>query len=392
MGGMAVATDYCAVRALTEQLAAPLSAEDQTVQSMPDVSPTKWHRAHTTWFFETFVLQPFAPRHELFDEHYRVLFNSYYETVGPRHARPERGLITRPGIEEVARYRRHVDAAMLDLLDGEITPEVATLVELGRHHEQQHQELLLMDIHHVLSRNPLQPAYGPVPWTGPAVPAPGGWTDHDGGVVEIGHPGCGFAFDNETPRHPVLLQPFRVATALVTCGDWLAFIDDGGYRRPELWMSDGWHTVQDLGWTAPEYWHDDAGSWQAFSLAGLRAVDHDAPVAHISWYEADAYARWAGARLPTEAEWEAVAPEPGDDRAGGWYGAVWQWTASPYTAYPGFRPPAGAVGEYNGKFMVNQQVLRGSSQLTPPGHARCTYRNFFPAHARWARAGLRLAT
>jgi ergothioneine biosynthesis protein EgtB len=365
--------DYCEVRQLTEQLAAPLSAEDQTVQSMPDVSPTKWHRAHTTWFFETFVVQPDEP----FDPAFRYLFNSYYEAVGPRHARAERGLVTRPGIEEIARYRAHVDRAVLDgALDH-------PLLELGLHHEQQHQELLLMDILHVLSCNPTQPAYGALPWSPSGAGAPG-WIEHDGGIVTIGHDGDGFAFDNEGPRHDVLLQPFRVASSLVTNREWLAFVDDGGYERAELWMSEGWAQRYD----APLYWHREGDEWLAFGFDGLQPLDLDAPVVHVSWFEADAYARWAGARLPLEAEWEAVAPERG---TGGWYGAAWQWTASPYTPYPGFAPAAGAVGEYNGKFMVNQQVLRGSASVTPPGHARRTYRNFFPAAARWAFSGVRLA-
>ena len=362
---------YCDVRTLTERLAEPLSAEDQTVQSMPDVSPTKWHRAHTTWFFETFVLAPNVAGYELFDESFRYLFNSYYESVGPRHARSERGLITRPGVTEVASYRTHVDVAMVELLREQV-PSLAWLVELGLHHEQQHQELLVMDCKHVLSCNPLQPAYGELPWPGSGPGAPG-WLEHDGGVVTVGHDGRGFAFDNEGPRHDALLRPFQIAGALVTNGDWLAFIDDGGYERPDLWMSEGWATVQANGWTAPSYW-DYADGWRAFGLAGIQPVDVDAPVIHVSWFEADAYARWAGARLPLEAEWEALAPEPASDVTGnGWYGAAWQWTASPYTPYPGFKPAAGAIGEYNGKFMVNQQVLHmtvmvdGCRPATPVG-------------------------
>jgi ergothioneine biosynthesis protein EgtB len=378
---------YCEVRQLTEQLAAPLSAEDQTVQSMPDVSPTKWHRAHTTWFFETFLLGPHAPGYQSFDPTYAYLFNSYYEAVGPRHLRTERGLITRPGIEEIAAYRKHVDRAMLDLV--ETAPDAAMpLLELGLHHEQQHQELLLMDILHVLSCNPTLPAYGELPWSSGAGGTPG-WIEHGGGVVEIGaRHGKGFAFDNEGPRHEMLLRPFAISSSLVTNADWLAFVDDGGYQRADLWMSDGWATVQAQGWDAPLYWYRDGDDWRELTLAGPAPVDPDAPVVHVSWFEADAFARWAGGRLPLEAEWESVAPEPG---AAGWYGAAWQWTASPYVAYPGFSPAAGAVGEYNGKFMVNQQVLRGSCVATPPGHARRTYRNFFPATARWAFSGVRVA-
>ena len=383
--------DYRSVRDTTDRLSAPLGAEDQTVQSMPDASPTKWHRAHTTWFFETFLLSP-TSTYEAFDPAFAYLFNSYYEAVGPRQPRYERGLITRPGVEEVADYRRHVDRAMCTLLHHELSADIAALVQLGLHHEQQHQELILMDIKHALSRNPTWPGYGPLPWNPPLAPRAGVWIEHDGGLLEVGWPSsvpAGFAFDNECPRHSVYLPPFRISSDLVTNGEWLAFVDDGGYQRPELWMSEGWATVRANGWESPEYWHLLDGRWHVFGLAGLAPVDADAPVMHVSWFEADAFARWAGARLPVEAEWEAAAPEAD---ALGWFGSVWQWTASPYVAYPCFRPAAGAVGEYNGKFMVNQHVLRGSSLATPPNHARRTYRNFFPAHSRWAFSGVRLAS
>jgi ergothioneine biosynthesis protein EgtB len=405
---------YQEIRQFTEALAAPLSAEDQTVQTMPDVSPTKWHRAHTTWFFETFVLGPHVPSYEVVDPAYGFLFNSYYEVVGPRHARPERGLLTRPGIAEIAAYRAAVDEAMGGVLDDEPAGEIAGLVELGLHHEQQHQELLLMDIKHVLACNPLRPAYvadvaavavGVAGDTADRAPAAEGeWLGHPGGVVRIGHGGDGFSYDNETPRHDALVAPFAVRSSLVTNGDWLAFVDDGGYRRPDVWMSDGWATVQAEGWEAPGYWFRDGEGWSVQTLTGPRPVDPGEPVVHVSWYEADAYARWASCRLPTEFEWEAVAvSRPAEalgvdgfglhPRAGGegWCGEVWQWTASPYTPYPGFHPAAGAVGEYNGKFMVNQQVLRGGACVTPAGHTRPSYRNFFPAGARWAFSGVRLA-
>jgi ergothioneine biosynthesis protein EgtB len=401
------------IRTGTEALAAPLAPEDQVVQSMPDVSPTKWHRAHTTWFFETFVLGPHDPGYRPVDARYDYLFNSYYEQVGPRHPRAERGLISRPTVAEVGAYRAAVDDALGAFLDdpaGERWAEVGPLVELGIHHEQQHQELLLMDIKHVLSCNPLRPAYAPAaPALAPAGAAPPvGWTDVEGGIHVVGHAGHGFSFDNEEPRHEVLLRPFRIADRLVTCGDWLAFMADGGYERPELWLSEGWATVQRDGWRAPLYWEPDGGGWAEFTLHGLRPVAPGDPVVHVSYLEADAFATWAGARLPTEIEWEVAAGRAGptvgphtlhlhpaaDGRSMPFGQAgteVWEWTASSYLPYPGFQPPPGAVGEYNGKFMCGQMVLRGGACITPPGHARTTYRNFFPPAARWAFAGLRLA-
>jgi ergothioneine biosynthesis protein EgtB len=399
--------EYCEVRDLTERLAAPLAPEDQVVQSMPDVSPTKWHRAHTTWFFETFVLGPHDRGYAPFHPTYAYLFNSYYEAAGPRFTRSDRGLLSRPTVGEVASYRTHVDAAMQGLLVTRRAP--AELVQLGLHHEQQHQELLVMDIKHVLSRNPLRPAYGELRAAAAGAPPPVSWLDFDGGLVSAGHDGAGFCFDNECPRHDTFLQPFRLADRPVTNGEWRAFIGDGGYRRPELWLSDGWYAVQAGEWRAPLYWEPDGS---VFTLGGLRALPDDEPVCHVSHYEADAFARWAGARLPTEFEWEHAVVSCGLDPAEGRFlapdvlhplpaptgsglrqafGDVWEWTASPYVAYPGFRVADGAVGEYNGKFMSNQMVLRGGCCATPPGHARATYRNFFPPSARWAFSGLRLA-
>jgi ergothioneine biosynthesis protein EgtB len=401
---------YWAVRALTETIAEPLSPEDQTAQSMPDVSPTKWHRAHTTWFFETFVLDRYQPGYRVFHPSFGYLFNSYYEAVGSRHPRHARGVITRPGASEVGAYRRHVDSAMLELLSGDPGPDLLAFAELGLRHEQQHQELMLMDIKHVLSANVTDPTYRPSTVTPRTAAAPG-WHDHDGGLVEVGHDGDGFSFDNERPRHRVLLAPFSLASRAVTAGDVVEFIGAGGYQRPELWLSDGWATVQSEGWSAPLYWrHEGLDDWSVYTLGGRRALDPNEPVCHISYYEADAIARWAGARLPSEHEWEAVAaPMPPDgafldldvlhpqaavDRGDGpaqLFGDVWEWTASAYLPYPGFRTAPGAVGEYNGKFMVNQHVLRGGACVTPVGHASATYRNFFPPAARWPFTGLRLA-
>lgn len=459
-----LAGQFEAVRSLTEELAAPLSPEDQTVQSMPDVSPTKWHRAHTSWFFETFLLAPNLRGYRTFDPTFGFLFNSYYEGVGPRHPRAERGLLSRPGVKEIARYRAHVDEAMTGFLDTHLDDEVGFLVELGNHHEQQHQELLLMDIKHVLWCNPTMPAYrdlrpptaastpstpstssnpsapsvtsalsalsalsapaarplspGSDPRSGPSPTGHPTWTANAGGLVGIGHDGPGFAFDNEFPRHTVHLEAFLLRDQLVTCGEWLEFIADHGYHRADLWLSDGWATVQAERWEGPLYWFQADGEWQEFALSGPVRIDPDRPVCHVSYYEADAFARWAGARLPTEDEWETVAaseaepadttqprlqapnfldlevlrptaPRPG--RRPSLLGDVWQWTSSAYSPYPRFTPARGAVGEYNGKFMVNQYVLRGGSFGSPAGHVRPTYRNFFPPGSRWPFCGLRLA-
>jgi ergothioneine biosynthesis protein EgtB len=395
-----LAQRYAAVRAHTEALAAPLSEADCQPQSMPETSPVKWHLAHTTWFFETFVLEPheagFQPHHPA----YRVLFNSYYNAVGDKHPRPQRGLVTRPGLAEVRHYRRAVDERIAALLaraeaDAPLAAALTPLLTLGLHHEQQHQELILTDLLHLLSLNPLEPACraGPPP---AAEPVPAGWIAREGGLVDIGHepaPG-GFAFDNEGPRHRAFLRPFEIGARLVTNAEWADFIADGGYHEPRWWLSAGWDWVRAQGVEAPLYWrrehaghgHDALSAFSAFTLHGRQPLQADAPVVHLSLYEADAFARWAGARLPTEAEWEHAAgalPQA--------FGHAWQWTASPYTAYPGYRPWAGAVGEYNGKFMLDQTVLRGSSHATPPGHARASYRNFFPAGTRWQFAGLRLA-
>ncbi len=410
---------YGAVRALSVRLAEPLTPEDQQVQSMPDASPTKWHLAHVTWFFETFLLKPCRPGYEEFHPAYGRLFNSYYEAVGPRHARPERGLLTRPGIDEILRYRAHVDAAVAGLIADAGPPEpLLPVLETGLHHEQQHQELLLMDIKHALSRNPTSPAYRSAQPAAVPAAAGAGWLPVPGGHRRIGHDGVGFSFDNETPAHDAAVGDFSLASRLVTNGEFLEFVEDGGYREHRHWHADGWATARGEGWSAPLYWRrGDRGEWLEFTLCGLAPLRREAPVCHVSFYEAAAYASWAGARLPTEQEWEAAArhfgteepserdaagfpggtlgPSPAAPGAGGgprqMTGEVWQWTESAYLPYPGFKAPEGAIGEYNGKFMVNQMVLRGSSWATPPGHARITYRNFFYPGQRWAFSGIRLA-
>jgi ergothioneine biosynthesis protein EgtB len=378
---------FHAVRAHTERLTAALTPEDQCVQSMPDASPTKWHRAHTTWFFEEFLLRPFLEDYRPFDPDFRYLFNSYYEAVGARHPRPSRGLLTRPPSERIDEYRAHVDASMARLLR-DPPNAAALLIELGLQHEQQHQELLLTDMLHAFAQSPLSPAVLP-DWREPeGATGPTRFIALAGGLCRIGHDGVGFCFDNEMPRHGIYLEPFEIADRLVRNSDWLAFIVDGGYRTPTLWMSDGWGHVQAEGWVAPLYWKQRDGAWLEMGLGGLRTLEPEAPVRHVCWYEADAYARWAGARLPTEAEWETASGHRDlRERSG----HVWQWTGSAYRPYPGFRPVSGAVGEYNGKFMIGQMVLRGGSLATPPGHARPTYRNFFHPDKRWQFTGLRLA-
>lgn len=378
---------YAAVRAWTEQLAAALTDEDQCVQSMPDASPAKWHRAHTTWFFEQFVLGQHVPGYKVFDPAFAFLFNSYYEAVGPRHPRPSRGLLTRPSVKQVGAFRRHVDAAMQQLLE-HAPPDALGLIELGLQHEQQHQELLLTDMLHAFAQNPLVPAVLP-DWREPeAAPGPTRFIDCPNGLVRIGYQAGGFCFDNETPVHAAYLQPYRLASRLVRNSEWLDFINDGGYRTPTLWMSDGWACAQANGWSAPLYWRERVDGWWQIGLHGLAPLDPDAPVRHVSWYEADAFARWSDARLPTEAEWEAAS---GRDGIAELASHVWQWTGSAYSPYPGYRPVAGAVGEYNGKFMINQMVLRGGSMATPPDHTRPSYRNFFHPDKRWQFSGVRLA-
>lgn len=410
----ALAARYHAVRAATERLAAPLSPEDCGAQSMPDASPVKWHLAHTAWFFETFVLACAQPDLPPFDPAFRVLFNSYYNAVGEQHPRPRRGLLTRPSLAGVLAYRAHVDRHLTAwLAGGETTAELLERVELGLQHEQQHQELILTDVKHLLAQNPLRPAYRadlPEPRGGAS---PLRWHRFEAGVRAIGaDAGPGFRFDNEEPRHRQLLGPFALASRPVVNAEYAAFVEAGGYRQPEWWLSDGWSAVRAEGWQAPAYWERGPAGWSAFTLGGLRPLDPDAPVCHVSFYEADAYARFAGARLPTEAEWETAAagvpvaghfveagalepvplgPDEGRGAPARLFGDVWEWTASPYVAYPGYRPAAGALGEYNGKFMCNQMVLRGGSCASPRAHLRASYRNFFPAGARWQWSGLRLA-
>ena len=420
--GSAYTRRYSGVRAQSVRLAARLSPEDQQVQSMPDVSPTKWHLGHTTWFFETFILRPQLPDYRVFDSSFNYLFNSYYEAVGPRQLRAERGLITRPTLEEVQAYRAHVDAAMADFFEeatADKLEDLRYLLELGLHHEQQHQELILMDIKHVLSRNPFGPSYRKKEPAAVYSTHALQWFDVPGGIYRIGHADDGhFAFDNETPAHEVVLGNFALASRCVTNGEYLEFIEDGGYERAEFWHSDGWALINREGWRAPLYWQPDMdGNWAEFTFAGHCALYYDAPVCHVGFYEAAAYATWAGKRLPSEAEWEVaarhfdVARRPGaganqmasgylrpvpageadPEAPQGMLGDVWEWTESAYSPYPGFQTTPGLVGEYNGKFMINQMVLRGASCSTAPGHARITYRNFFYPQQRWPFAGFRLA-
>ncbi len=405
-----VRDQFDAVRLLSEQLIEPLSAEDACVQSMPDASPAKWHLAHVTWFFETFVLESQEARFKPFNPAYRELFNSYYNSIGAQYPRPDRGMITRPALADVIDYRHDVDRRVRDLIDGADRDVLAT-IDLGLHHEQQHQELLLMDIKHLLSLNPLFPTYRDCPKPVHRALAPRQWTACDGGMVAIGHDDFSFRYDNETPRHKVWLEPFALASRPIANGEYLEFMRDGGYEIPTLWLADGWTAIHTEGWCAPWYWRKRDGVWFEFTLGGLEPLDLHAPVCHISHYEADAFANWAGARLPTEFEWEAACgtasiagnfvdsgylhPRPddnaGDARLRQIYGDVWEWTRSAYTPYPGFTAPDGAIGEYNGKFMSNQIVLKGGSCATPSGHMRASYRNFFYPHQCWQFSGIRLA-
>ncbi|HWF92862.1 MAG TPA: ergothioneine biosynthesis protein EgtB [Terriglobales bacterium] len=406
-----LAARYCTVRAATDALASRLTPEDQMVQSMSDASPTKWHLAHTTWFFETFILAPHARRYRPFNDNFKYLFNSYYKQLDGHPLRSIRGTFSRPSLDDISAYRAHVDAAMDSLLNEQsaaVDNEVAELLQLGLNHEQQHQELIVTDIKHAFWTNPLRPAY--------IAATPGSterasemeWIEFAGGVKQVGHSGEGFSFDNETPRHGVLLSPFRLASRLVTNAEYLEFVEDAGYRRPELWLSDGWDHIAAHGWQSPMYWEKANDNWQVFTTNGMQHLNPEEPVCHLSYYEAEAYARWRGLRLPTEIEWEVAAAElpirgnlaesnrfhPATGKGAGlsqMFGDVWEWTSSSYSGYPGYRQSAGALGEYNGKFMCNQFVLRGGSCATPESHIRATYRNFFSPHSRWQFMGVRLA-
>lgn len=391
-----------ATRTRSLDIAEPLSAEDQVVQAHDDASPAKWHLAHTTWFFEELVLKPYLRGYEAFDPRFSYCFNSYYESLGARHPRPMRGLLTRPSAEEVRAYRAHADGSLWRLMGQALPEEALPLIETGINHEQQHQELMLTDILALFAANPLRPAYREPLCDEVSAATPGKWRAFKGGLCEVGHRGAGFSYDNEGPPHSVLLPDFRIFSLCVTNGEWLAFMDAGGYKTPSLWLSDGWTIARREGWEAPLYWERLDGAWAQMTLHGLCAIEENRPVTHVSYYEADAFARWAGHRLPTEFEWEAAAngetpppldltsllPKPGS----GAFGGVWQWTASAYLPYPGYRPAKGALGEYNGKFMCNQMTLRGGSFATPSGHTRRTYRNFFYPHQRWQFMGLRLAS
>ena len=398
-----------ATRRFSLDIAKPLSAEDQVVQANEDASPTKWHLAHTTWFFEELVLKRFLHGYESFDERFSYCFNSYYESLGPRHPRPKRGLLTRPSVDEVRAYRAHVDEHLQRLMAQALPHEALFLIETGIHHEQQHQELMLTDILALFAKNPLRPAYcNAQPAIASGAAAPGHWRSISGGIYEIGHRGAGFAYDNEGPPHQVLLRDFRLFSREVTNGEWIAFMEAGGYRTPSLWLSDGWAFAQRKGWEAPGYWEMRDGAWHQMTLHGLRKIEEGRAVTHVSTYEADAFARWAGHRLPTEFEWEVASrgqpgPAPLDlsyllpkppsiDGVSSPFGSVWEWTQSAYLPYPGYKPATGALGEYNGKFMCSQMVLRGGSLATPDRHIRASYRNFFYPHQRWQFMGLRLAS
>jgi ergothioneine biosynthesis protein EgtB len=406
---------YRTIRQATERLAAPLSPEDCAVQSMPDCSPAKWHLAHTSWFFETFMLEPTLSDYRHFDPQFRYLFNSYYQTVGAQYQRPQRALLTRPALADVLQYRKHVDKQMLALIarSEALRPDLRAVLELGLHHEQQHQELLLTDIKHLFSFNPLHPAYQSAPKANVTPASPLCWHRYEEGVYQIGRDGNSFCFDNEQPRHRVFLNAFELASRPVTNREYLEFMQAGGYSTPTLWLSDGWHTVQQEGWQAPLYWQQQDDQWFTHTLNGWLALSPEEPVCHLSYYEADAFARWSSARLPTEAEWEVTAtplPVAGNfvesgvlhpqattstssasAAPGQMFGDVWEWTQSAYTPYPGYQPSPGALGEYNGKFMCNQLVLRGGSCVSPQSHLRASYRNFFPPEARWQFSGVRLA-